>query len=411
VDENGVVTAVAPGVAQVTVTVTDGENTFSATCVIIVFDVTDYLLSYNTTAHGWAQISRQDSTVVAAANTDAEDVSAVRSAAAVNGVIYGYDVENGFFSTTEESGYVRNYLGQGNYVTTEDAAGEDYYYEVRDMAWDGQRMLAVVCESVEITDIDWNGDPYTEHYEIDGGCGIYEVNLENGELTYLCTPATVDGYNMSNIYSIAVDFDGNVYIYSSFDDYINLLDLESGKTTRLNSLSRLGIYGGSDGEPMAMIYDPVTCDLFLLMTQNGNYYRLFSMDTKTYALSEIGNVGETVYDDDAWATFGDSFASLVVNAEHIHVWTEWVVVTEPTDTTDGVKERECLLCGGMDTERIPATGTEATEPEETQKPTKPGTGDNAETGDGFMSGLWITVLFISMAGVSVLLIQRKRFNV
>lgn len=435
VDENGVVTAVASGVAQVTVTVTDGVNTYTATCVIIVFDVTDYLLSYNTTANGWAQISRQDSAVVDAANTDAEGVSPVRSAAAVNGVIYGYDAEGGFFSTTEASGFVRNYLGQGNYVTNEDTDTEHYYYEVRDMAWDGQRMLAVVCESVEITDIDWNGNPYTEHYELDGGCGIYEVNLENGELTYLCTPATLDGYNMSNIYSIAVDFGGNVFIYSSFDDYINLLDLESGTTTRLNSLSRLGIYGGSDGEPMAMVYDPVTCDLYLLMTQNGNYYRLFCMDTKTYALSEVGVVGETVYDDDAWATFGDSFAALVVNAEHIHTWTAWVVVSEATDDTVGLKEHKCLLCGEVEQVEIPATGTQptdpevtdpevtdpevtdpevtepdTTEPEETQKPTKPGTGDNATTGDGFMSSLWITLLLIGMAGVTVLLTLRKRFT-
>ena len=180
-----------------------------------------------------------------------------------------------------------------------------------------------------------------------------------------------------------------------------------------------------------MVYDPVTCDLYLLMTQNGNYYRLFSMDTKTYALSEVGTVGETVYDDDAWANIGDSFAGLLVNAEHIHAWTEWVIVTEPTDDTVGVKERECLLCGGMDTEKIPATGTEptdpevtepettepevtdpeATEPEETQKPTKPGTGDNATTGDGFMSSLWITLLLIGMAGVTVLLTLRKRFTV
>jgi hypothetical protein len=431
VDDNGVVSAMGTGVAQITVTVTDGENTFTATCVIIVYDTNDYLLSYNTTASGWAQISRLDPVLVEQANTDAADVLPVRSAAVADGVIYGYDVENGFFSTTEESGFVRNYLGQGNYLTNEDAEGEDYYYEVRDMAWDGQRMLAVVCESVELTDVDWYGNPYTEHYELDGGCGIYEVNLENGELTYLCTPATMDGYNMSNIYAIAVDFHGNVFIYSSFDDYINLLDLDSGRTTRLNSLSRLGVYGGSDGEPMAMVYDPVTCDLYLLMTQNGNYYRLFSMDTKTYALSEVGTVGETVYDDDAWANIGDSFAGLLVNAEHIHAWTEWVIVTEPTDDTVGVKERECLLCGGMDTEKIPATGTEptdpevtepettepevtdpeVTEPEETQKPTKPGTGDNATTGDGFMSSLWITLLLIGMAGVTVLLTLRKRFTV
>lgn len=395
VDENGVVTAVASGVAKVTVTVTDGENTFTAVCVIVVFDVNDYLLSYNTTDHGWAQISRQDSTLVGAANADAEELSAVRSAAMANGVIYGYDVDNGFFSTTEESGFARNYLGQGNYVTNEDTNTEDYYYEVRDMAWDGQRMLAVVCESVAISDVDWNGNPYTEHYEIDGGCGIYEVNLATGELTYLCTPSTMDGYNMSNIYAIAVDLKGTVYIYSSFDDYINILDMETGATTRLNSLSRLSVYGGSDGEPMAMVFDPITCNLYLLMTQNGNNYRLFCMDTKTHALTEVGTVGETVYDEDAWANIGDSYAALLVNAEHVHAWTQWVVVTQATKDTDGLKERECLLCGVVETKIIPATGT----------------GDNAETGDAFAESLWITVLVISMAGVTVLLTVRKRFTV
>ncbi len=410
VDENGVVTAMGTGVAQVTVTVTDGENTFTATCVIVVYDANDYLLSYNTTDFGWAQIARLDPTIVTAANTDAEDVLAVRSAAIVDGVIYGYDVEGGFFSTTEESGFARNYIGQSDYVTNEDTDTEDYYFEVRDMAWDGQRMLAVVCESVAVTSVDWNGNPYTEHYEINGGCGIYEVDIATGALTYLCTPSTMDGYSMSNIYAIAVDLHGTVYIYSSFDDYINELDVETGATTRLNSLSRLSIYGGSDGEPMAMVYDPLTCDLYLLMTQNGNYYRLFCMDTKTYALSEVGHVGETEYNAAMWATCGDSFAALVVNAEHIHAWTEWVVVTEATDDAPGLKEHKCLLCGEVESEEIPATGTEPTEPEDTQKPTKPGTGDNAATGDGFMSGLWITVLFVSLAGMAVLLTLRKRFT-
>jgi hypothetical protein len=368
------------------------------------------MLSYNTTNHGWAQISRQDSTLVSAANTDAENVLAVRSAAAVDGVIYGYDVENGFFSTSEESGFVRTYLGQGNFETHEDTDLKDFFYEVRDMAWDGERMLAIVAESAHVTE-DWGYELYTYIAEVDGGCHIYEVNLENGELTYLCTPQTMDGFDMSNVYSIAVDNDGVVYIYTTFDDYICTLDVETGETTRLNSLSRLTIYGGSDGEPMALVYDPITCDLYLLMTQNGNIYRLFRMDTKTYALSEVGHVGETEYDDSKWATFGDSFAGLVVNAEHSHVWTEWVVTSEATDDADGEKEHECLLCGETETEKIPATGTEPTEPEETQKPTKPGTGDNANTGDSFMSGLWITVLMISMAGAAALLTFRKKWTV
>ena len=353
VDENGVVTAVASGVTTVTVTATLDGKSFTATCVIVVFDAQDYFLSYNTTGHGWAQISRGDTTLVTEANADAEDLPAVRSAALVNGVIYGYDVNNGFFTTTEESGFVRNYLGEAEYATTEDTETEDYFFEIRDMAWDGERMLAILCESVTIQETDWWGDTYTTTYELSGGTGIYEVDLETGSLTLLCTPMAEDGNEVSNVYSIAADANGVVYIYSTYDDYICSIDLETGMTTKLNSLSRLSIYGGSDGEPMAMVYDPITLDLYLLMTQNGNYYRMFSFDTNTYALTEVGNVGETAYDPDLWATFGDSFAGLVLDAVHTHAWSEWTVTVEATCANAGEKVHSCY-CGEVETAEIPA---------------------------------------------------------
>ena len=355
VDENGAVTAVAPGVAMITVTVTDGVNTFTATCAIIVFVEGDYLLSYNTTNHGWAQISRGDTTVVDAANADAEELPAVRSAAIVNGVIYGYDVNNGFFTASEETGFVRNYLGEADYVTYEDTDMEDYFFEVRDMAWDGERMLAVVCESVISKYYDWRGEEQTQIYELDGGCGIYEVDLETGALTLLAYPISDDGYSVANVYAITVDHNGVVYIYSTYDDYISSIDLETGMITKLNSLSRLSIYGGSDGEPMAMVYDPLTCDIYLLMTQNGNYYRMFSMNLTTYALTEVGHVGYTEYDPDRWSTFGDSFAGLLVDAEHVHVWGEWTVTAEPTCAETGEKIHTCY-CGTTETVTIDATG-------------------------------------------------------
>lgn len=114
---------------------------------------------------------------------------------------------------------------------------------------------------------------------------IYEVDPQTGALTALAYPMTADGYEVSNVYAIAADADGVVYIYSTYDDYISSIDLETGIATHLNSLSRLSVYGGSDGEPMAMVYDPITLDIYLLMTQNGNYYRMFSFDTTTYALA------------------------------------------------------------------------------------------------------------------------------
>ena len=354
VDENGVVTAVSAGVVNVTVTATLDGKTFTASCVIVVFDEQDYFLSYNTTAHGWAQISRADTTVVSSANTDGEDLPAVRSAAMVNGVIYGYDVNNGFFTTTEESGFQRTYLGEADYVPHEDNEIEDYFFEVRDMAWDGERMLAIVTESVTVEETDWWGDPYTTTYELSNGTGIYEVDLETGHLTLLTMPISPDGNEVSNVYSIAADADGVVYIYSTYDDYISILDLETGLITQLNSLSRLSVYGGSDGEPMAMIYDPITLDIYLLMTQNGNYYRMFSFDTTTHSLTDVGHIGQTAYNPDLWATTGDSFAGLLLDAVHEHVWSDWTVASEPTCTEAGEKIRTCY-CGEIETEEIPTT--------------------------------------------------------
>ena len=96
--------------------------------------------------------------------TDDEDLPAVRSMVLVDGVIYGYDVAGGFFTVSEETGFQRTYLGAADYVTYEDTETEDYFFEVRDMTWDGERLLAIVCESVTITEMDYWGDWY--HYQL-----------------------------------------------------------------------------------------------------------------------------------------------------------------------------------------------------------------------------------------------------
>ena len=367
VDENGVVTAIAPGVATIVVSATSNGKTFTASCVIVVFGEQDYFLSYNTTNHGWAKISRGDTTAVEMIMTDEENLPAVRSAALIDGVIYGYDVECGFFTVSEETGFERTYLGKADYVTYEDTETEDYYFEVRDLTWDGERLLAIGCESVSITEMDYWGDWYTYAYELSGGTAIYEVDLQTGALTLLAYPMTADGYEVTNVYAIAADANGVVYIYSTYDDYISSIDLETGLITKLNTLSHLSIYGGSDGEPMAMTYDPITMDIYLLMTQNGNYYRMFSFDTVTNALEEVGNVGQTEYDDDAWAYLGDSFAGLLLDAVHTHVWGDWTVTAEATCTEDGEQFHVCY-CGEIEAEAIPATGHSFGEWEETKAP-------------------------------------------
>ena len=108
----------------------------------------------------------------------------------------------------------------------------------------------------------------------------------------------------------------------------------------------------------------------------------------------------------------DLFATLLIDAEHVHAWTEWEITAEPTKEEPGEKQHKCLICGEVETAEIPATApsTEPTEPEATQKPTeKPGTGDNVQTGDGVMGSLWTVMLIISMAGVAVLVTFRKKW--
>ena len=91
VDASGVITAVDSGVTTVTVTATDGKNTASATCKVIVYGENDYFLSYNRTEGTFAAISRGDTTKVKLFKSEGD---AVRSMEMVNGIVYGFDVNN-----------------------------------------------------------------------------------------------------------------------------------------------------------------------------------------------------------------------------------------------------------------------------------------------------------------------------
>jgi hypothetical protein len=360
---------------------------------------------------------------VNAVNEDGMDVLDVRAAAMVDGVIYGYDVENGFFTTSAEAGYKRTYLGQADVEINADEEGMDFFFEVRDMTYDPTtgKMYAIGCESVTTT-TDYDGYQYTETYELTGGCIVYEVDLATGALTALFDLYTSDGGYIQNLYAMACTDNGEFYIYSSYDDYISSVDMETGLVTHITTYQNQGIYGDYDGNPMAMVYDPITCDIYMLFTPNGEAYSLYRFDTADKSLNLIGDVTDCY----------DLFATLLIDAEHVHAWTEWEITAEPTEEEPGEKQHKCLICGEVETAEIPATAPsteptepettepeatepevtvpETTEPEATQKPTeKPGTGDNVQTGDGFMGSLWTVMLIISMAGVAVLVAFRKKW--
>jgi hypothetical protein len=75
---------------------------------------------------------------------------------------------------------------------------------------------------------------------------------------------------------------------------------------------------------------------------------------------------------------------------------------------DDEYDADCNVCG--ETRDVPERPTEpeVTEPEETQKPTKPGTGDNAQTSDDSPLMLYFAFLLVSSVAFVMLATHRKK---
>ena len=300
VDENGVVTGISAGITTVTVTAEDEGKVCTATCKVIVYGLRDQFLTYNWTKGCFTTIDRPDTTETVD-RTGSESGANVRAMVMLNGTLYAYDEEGNFFTASEADNYKRTYLGSHG-LTMEEGYDEvlgyysyhyDYTFTVRDMAWDAanNRMLALGCYGTLVTrTYDYEGTHSVSNFELEllGGCRLYEVDMETGALTELF----VIGDNEAGVYSLAVTDDGEAYIYSTFMDYVSKLDLQTGAVTMLSTLQNQGVYGASDGEPMAMVYDPEMDAVYLLFTANGKTYSLYRFDVGTTAISYVGTVGD-----------------------------------------------------------------------------------------------------------------------
>ena len=306
VDENGVVTAKSQGAAVITATAEYNGVKMTAECGVSILSETAAFLTYNVTDGGWALISRGDAENVTAL-TEGEQ-TAVSSFTAIDGTVYGYDVDNNLFKL-DMTTYDREIIGQVNaealisdllsylgYSDEEiDIYMADFAFEVRDMEYDAANDRILVL-----------GNVYDAMYgEIYGGNGIYEVNMADGTLTKLYT---FEEHNY--VMAMSVDADGIVYFYNAFDDNYSYLDLESGEWNNIISLQSQSYYG--DPESAHTLYvDSLTGKLYHLFTSNGTYYGLFSVDPATGVITQESQyVGEVEYDYDLWGYMGDTFAGL-----------------------------------------------------------------------------------------------------
>ncbi len=345
--ENGVITGISQGKATITASVTVGNVTKTAACAVAVLAEDAGFLTYNVTDGGWASISRGDTTVVTNL-TEGEELGVI-TATAVGTDIYGYDTNGQLFKLDTQT-YERSLIGQSALADPE----EGYAYEIRDMAYDMANEQMLLLRATLMYDSYW--DEYSEIY---GGCILYSVDLETGELTEL--------YVYEDVYvkAITADINGNVYSYNTFNDNISRLNLDSGASTGVVSLQSQSLYGDAYCT-YALHYDELTGTIFMLFTGNGNFYRLLSVDTATGELNVVGYIGETV--QDGWYLFGDLFAGLTFPYEHVHSYVVSATVA-PTCTEDGSLTYTCPECDDSYTETVAATGHLHTEIRDAKEPT------------------------------------------
>jgi hypothetical protein len=306
VDENGVVTAVAQGTATITATATLNGVKKTAECRVAILAEDAAFLTYNTTDGGWAEVSRGDAQIVTNL-TEGENV-AVASFANVKGQIYGYDVENTLFKL-DMATYQREAIGQIDatalieemlisYEYTEEEIAEllpVMAFEVRDMDYDSANDRVLIVGNIY----------HTIGGELNSGNGIYEVDLTDGSIECLYT-----FHNHYYVMAMTVDNEGVVYFYNAYDDNYATLDLETGIYKNIISLQSQSYYGSSDYDH-AIYFDEITGKLYHMFTGNGNYYRLFSVDLTTGAITlESNYVGEVIYDRYVYGYMGDRFAGM-----------------------------------------------------------------------------------------------------
>ena len=306
VDENGVITAVAPGTAEITATAVQGNVTASDTCKVVVLAADAAFTAFETRTNTWSSIGRMDLMNITSLSEEQEPVLA---AAYVGDTIYGFDAKNNFFKV-EGDEFNRTVIGNtGLELGARGEIGVDYL-DIRAMAYDAanDRLLVLGAQCV---DNEYDGWGYTDEYV--GSNIIYQVNLENGNLTEVVALDHEDEISgmLANVRSLTVDNNGNVYVYSPYDDYFSQINMETGVFTHKCTLQSLGIYGSSEHN-MPMAYDAATGLIYCLFTSNGSYHQMLSFNPATAQVKQLGEIGELVYNEDTWMDEGPTFSALLI---------------------------------------------------------------------------------------------------
>ena len=182
VDENGLVTAIAAGEANITAS----AEGFTATCKVIVTEGERLLYAYDETNAQWISFSSSEPGTVTTVRADAEGEAKLIAATYTGEVIYAYDADGKFWSIDPET-FERTALGDGingkvyEMVTT-DWWGDTYTVEcalaITDLSWDNGTLYA----AVGAIDPDWGDTLTTLLCTVDTATGDITTIFESNQI-------------------------------------------------------------------------------------------------------------------------------------------------------------------------------------------------------------------------------------
>ncbi len=211
VDENGVVTGVAPGV--VTITVTDDQG-HTATITVVVPAEGRKIFAYDETNGQWVSFDETGTPTVERADEPGEERLKASYYVQSQDVIYAYGEDGGFYAIDPYT-FQRTQLGQVSFGEYEHWDGETYPIVPVDMAYDpstGKMYLAADAMSTEEYFC-----AYVYLYEVDLATGALTPVLESEELAF------------SNLLAQ----DGMLYTVDAFDSgMFTIIDPNTGEMTK-----------------------------------------------------------------------------------------------------------------------------------------------------------------------------------
>ncbi len=262
VDENGVVTGVAAGVAVITATDASGNTD---TCTVTVTEEHRFFYGYEELSASWLRFDETGAVLESWA--DAEDAAGITAAAYVDGKLYAYD-EDGYFYSVDTDTFQRTKLGDGIHgevvtlemheVWGERGFAENVPYQVLDMTYDENGTIYALLMAFNVS-----------KYQDDWSYQVVEVDPADGSIDrVICKD--VSGSDGSDLRpSNLIYHNGSLYFIDGFiSGMLTKVDVETGS---LSWEAIFADYWGDFNGGRSFLKDELTGTIYAIKDKRTEY--------------------------------------------------------------------------------------------------------------------------------------------